>query len=110
VTHYRRGRTFEHKVKTALEADGYWTQLAPGSKGVDAVAIKSGQILLVSVKRTNGTIPPAERAELLRVAALTGGVPVIAHQPIPRRPIQYRRLTGPGPKDWQPWTPDEVAP
>jgi Holliday junction resolvase len=109
MTHYRRGRTFEHKVKAALEADGYWTQLAPGSKGVDAVAIKPGQLLLVSVKRTNGTIPPAERAELLRIAELTGGVPVVAHQPQPRRPIKYRRLTGPGPREWVEFTPDEVA-
>jgi Holliday junction resolvase len=109
VSHYRTGREFERRVKGALERDGYWVQLAPGSKGVDAVAIKPGQILLVSVKRTNGTIRPAERLALLVVAGHTGGLPVVAHQPIPRRPIQYRRLTGPGPKDWQPWTPDEVS-
>jgi Holliday junction resolvase len=110
VSHYRNGREFERRVKGALERDGYWVQLAPGSKGVDAIAAKAGDWLVVSVKRTNGTIPPAEREALLDVARVVGAKAIVAHQPIPRRPIQYRQLTGPGPKDWQPWTPDEVAP
>lgn len=108
MSHYRRGRDFELRVKNALEQDGYWLQLAPGSKGIDAVAAKDGQLLVISIKRTSGTIPPVEREELLRVAAITGGLPIVAHQPVPRKAIRYRVLHGVGPKAWREWTPDEV--
>lgn len=110
MTHYRRGRAFEHRVKAALENDGYWAQLAPGSKGIDIIANKHGQWLVVSVKRTNGTISPIERETLLDVAAICQALPIVAHQPEARRPIRYRQLTGPGPKQWLDWSPDEVFP
>jgi Holliday junction resolvase len=118
VSGYRAGRDKEYKVRDHLVDNGYEVIRAAGSKGkVDLVAFKlwpdawtDRHILFVQVKRIGGTIPPADRAELLRLAKIANAIPIVAHQPIPRRPLQYRRLTGPGPKDWQPWTPDEVAP
>lgn len=118
MTHYRSGRDFEYKVRDALAADGYEVIRAAGSKGkVDLVAFKGGMrigtwysdLLFVQAKRRDGNIGPDDRAELLRLASIVNAYPIVAHQPAPRRPIQYRRLTGPGPKQWQPWTPDEVG-
>lgn len=130
MSHYDNGRQFEYKVRNALASDGYETIRAAGSKGkVDLVAFKQipigpdvirmtvwdtathfRHLLFVQAKRRDGNIGPADRAELLRLARIAGALPIVAHQPVPRKPIQYRRLTGTGPKDWQPWTPDEVAP
>jgi hypothetical protein len=115
VTHYRNGRAFEHRVRAELEADGYRTQLAPGSKGpADIWAGKAGEWLFVSVKRTNGVIRPAERKALLDLAAWcyapgkADTLAIVAFQPVPRKPIVYRQLTGIGPADWIPWTADRV--
>lgn len=105
MTHYRGGADFEREVRAALVADGY--QLVVRSAGsktkVDLVAFKQDQVLFVQCKR-NGVCPPAERAELLRVAGLLPSiaVPVVASRPR----VSYRRLTGPGPKQWEPWSPD----
>lgn len=119
MTHYRRGRDFEYKVRDALRDDGYEVLRSAGSKSaIDLVAFKQWPItdalsgwhtLFVQCKRIDGNIGPDDRAELLRLAGIINAVPIVAHQPAPRRPIQYRRLTGPGPKDWVAWTPDEVG-
>ena len=113
MTHYNSGRAFEWRVRDALTEDGYDVIRSAGSKTkVDLAAFKPGQLLLVQCKRTGGTIPPAERADLLRIAGYVGAVPIVAHRSRPRGPIAYRLLTGPGPKEWTAWTPDveEVAP
>lgn len=103
---YSRGRSVEYAVVHQLTADGYDTIRGASSKGLaDVVAIKPGQVLLINVKRT--TPPgPGERAGLLRVAGLLPGVgvPLVALGPASR--VVYRRLTGPGPGQWEPWTPD----
>ncbi len=110
MTHYRTGRDFEYRVIHALEVDGYDCIRAAGSKGkIDVVALKYRQQLFVQIKRTDGQIPPADRVELLRLAALVQAVPLVAYQPVPRKPIAYRRLTGPGPKQWEPFYTDEIA-
>lgn len=52
------------------------------------------------------TCPPGERAELLRLAALIpDALPIVAGRPR----VTFRRLTGPGPREWEPWTPDTVG-
>jgi hypothetical protein len=125
-TPYEQGRRFAYRVSQALAADGYSIIRSAGSKTkVDIVAFKDmarhrlldgsmwpdrSELLFVQAKKANGTCPPAERIELLRLAGMARALPIVAYQPQPRKPIAYRRLTGPGPKDWQPWTPDEVAP
>ncbi len=106
---YSLGRSVEYAVQDDLRANGYETTRAASSKGVaDLLAIKPGQLCLVSVKRT--TPPgPAERTDLLRVAAHLPGVaiPLVALGPASR--ITYRRLTGVGPRDFVDWTPDEIG-
>jgi Holliday junction resolvase len=110
VSGYAQGVRVEHHVVHHLTANGYDCQRAASSKGVaDVVAFKAGQVLLVNVKRTSMP-PPAERVELLRVAACLPGVavPLVARKPA-GMPLSFRRLTGPGPKDWQEWDADEAA-
>lgn len=107
---YHDGRRVEYAVVHRLRDDGYLISRGSSSKGDlgDVVAIKPGQVLLVNVKRT--TPPgPKERADLLRVAAcLPGvGVPLVALGPASA--VTFRRLTGTGPHDWTPWTPDEIG-
>lgn len=73
---YTLGREVEYRVAKRLRADGYEIQRAASSKGIaDLIAIKAGQVLLISVKRT--ALPgPAERRELVRVARMLPGVGV----------------------------------
>lgn len=105
MTRYSGGADFEREVRAALVADGYQLVIrSAGSKTkVDLVAFKPDQVLFVQCKR-NGVCPPAERVELLRVAGLLPGVgvPVVASRP----GVTYRRLVGPGPKQWAAWSTD----
>lgn len=107
---YAQGVRVEHAVIHHLTENGYDCTRAASSKGAaDVIASKPGQVLLINCKRT--TPPgPAERADLLRVAAHLPDlmVPLVALKPN-RQGLQFRRLTGPGPRDWEPWTADEVA-
>lgn len=107
---YAQGVRVEHAVVHHLTDNGYDCQRAASSKGcADVIAFKPGEALLISCKRT--TMPgPAERADLLRVAGLLGGigVPLVALKPA-RQPLQFRRLTGPGPREWETWVADGVV-
>lgn len=111
MNEYREGRRVEYAVIAHLQEQGYDTIRAASSKGLaDVVAIKPGQVLLVNVKRT--TPPgPAERADLLRVAASLPGVavPLVALKPR-REGLTFRRLTGPGPREWVAWVADLIPP
>lgn len=106
-THYQQGVRVERLVILDLKANGYETVRAASSKGAaDVVAIKAGQVLIVSCKRTK--MPgPAERADLLRVADLIPnvGVPLVALKPL-RQPLEYRKLHGPRASQWCQWSPD----
>lgn len=104
---YSDGRRVEYAVIHTLTDNGYECLRAASSKGVaDVVAFKPGEALFVNVKRT--TPPgPAERADLLRVAGFIGAVPLVALGPVSR--LAFRELTGPGPADWVPWSPDEFG-
>jgi Holliday junction resolvase len=110
VSGYAQGRRVEWDVVHDLTENGYDCTRAASSKGAaDVIASKPGQVLLVNCKRT--TPPgPDERRQLLRVAAHLPDlmVPLVALKPA-RQALSYRRLTGPGPRDWVAWTPDEVA-
>jgi Holliday junction resolvase len=107
---YVQGRNVEWAARSHLIENGYEVIRGSSSKGfADLCAIKPGQVLVISCKRT--TMPgPAERVELLRVAACLPGVavPLVALKPA-RKPLEYRRLTGPGPREWVPWDADEAA-
>lgn len=106
---YSLGRDVEYAVIHDLADNGYEVTRAASSKGfADVVAVKRGQVLAVNVKRT--TPPgPDERAKLIGISQCIPGVllPIVALGPASR--VTYRLLTGHGPHDWEPWTPDEVA-
>ena len=106
---YSDGRVVEYAAIHRVTDNGYEHMRGASSKGFcDVLAIKPGEVLFINVKRT--TPPgPAERADLLRVAGhLPGvGVPLVALGPASR--VTFRRLTGPGPHEWVPWTPDEIG-
>lgn len=108
MSDYTQGRAVEYAVIEDLKADGYDTVRAASSKGLaDVVAIKPGQVLLVNCKRTR--MPsPAERADLLRIASHLPGIalPLVARKPRGSRWTTYVELTGTGPKDTRPWSPD----
>jgi hypothetical protein len=110
VSGYTQGRAVEYAVLHDLQQHGYDTVRAASSKGLaDVVAIKVGQVLVVNCKRT--AMPgPAERADLIRVADCLPGIalPIVALKPRLQQ-LQYRLLTGAGPKAWAAWTPDEFA-
>lgn len=112
MTQYDAGRRFEWATRNRLAGDGYDVVRSAGSKTkVDLVAFKPGQVLLVQCK-ADGRAAPAERVELLRLAALLPDIalPVLAYRPgIIRQPVAFHALTGPGPKDRTPWTPCEVS-
>ena len=103
------GRRVEHQVRDDLSQAGWVIAArAAGSKGAaDLVAFKPGRVALVQVKRTNALLPPAERQALIALADTLGhgiALPIVATKP-PRWAINYRLLTGPGPRDWLPYDP-----
>jgi Holliday junction resolvase len=111
TNHYAAGRKFEWDIRDALIDDGYDVIRSAGSKGkVDLVAIKPGELLFIQAK-INGLCPPAERTELLRVSGRADALPIVAYKGTEgrRRPVRYRLLTGPGPKQFVDWSPDKVA-
>ena len=109
MSSYHDGRRIEYAVCHDLADNGYRVTRAASSKGfADVIAIKPGQILYVNVKRSRmpGRL---ERLDLLMDAGfVSDAVPLVALKPT-RKPLEYRRLTGPGPADWEPWTPDEIG-
>ena len=101
---YRAGRDFEHAVRKDLVDNGYDVIRSAGSKTkVDLAAFKPGQAVFVQCKR-DGKISPAERVELLRVAAHITAVPIVAWKQVGRTAIHYWQLTGAGPKDRVEWS------
>lgn len=109
-----RGRGYEHKVRDALHAAGYYVIRAAGSKGVvDLVGLRGEHTLLVQVKGGAGLrLDPAPWNALYDLAEMCGGVPLLAEVP-PRKPIAFWILTarkeGPGRSPYEPYML-EVAP
>ncbi|QIK82424.1 restriction endonuclease [Sanguibacter sp. HDW7] len=101
--HYRAGADFEREVRAHLIRHGYEVIRSAGSKTkVDLLAFKTGQVLVIQCKR-NGSLPPAERVEVRRIAALIPtALPLLAARP----GITFNMLTGDGPHDRTPWAPD----
>lgn len=123
VMHYLTGCNCEttHAVPRHIgwRGFGYDAGRSSGSRGkvdVWAVPPEDGLVppqpmIFIQCKITNPLIPPAERIALINLARRGGALPVVAHRAKDRnthrvRP-HFRRLTGPGPKDWAPWEPGE---
>lgn len=86
-------------------------QRSAGSKGkVDSSFYRPGRLLLIQVKRSDPQVSPAERRALIEIADCLGmdrTLPVTACWPVRARVPSFRLLTGPGPKDWIPWDPEQ---
>ena len=111
MSRYRRGADAERHLVLQLRLDGYFAVRSAGSKSsCDVIAIKPGQVLFIQVKAGVGRESPAERRALLDLAAcLPGvGVPVIADNP-QRRDGALWRLTGPGPRQREPFSIDQIG-
>ena len=104
---YRNGAQLERDAQKHLEANGYLCIRSAGSKGfIDVMAVKPGQLLMVQAK-ANGVCPPKERAALLELSSKFDALPLVAWRD---RGVKYRRLIGPGPKEWVPWEADGEQP
>ncbi len=109
---YANGRKLEYAAQEALEANGYWTIRAPGSKGaVDVVALKAGETLLVQCK-LDGYMTPADRSRLWELARTLRAVPLVAcwrKEGQSARTVAFARLvTRAGKVTGEIWTPDHA--
>lgn len=78
MTAYSDGRKLEYAAQEALEAEGYITMRAAGSRGaVDVLGFKQGQILIVQCK-LDGYLTPAERTKVYGLAVMIAAVPLVA--------------------------------
>jgi Holliday junction resolvase len=97
VTQYDRGRRFEWRTRDLLRDDGYEVVRGAGSKGIDLIAMKPGQLLLVGCKLT-GVCAPAEWDRLVELAGWVDAIPILAVQqyegPRGRAVVELWRLTG----------------
>lgn len=110
----RQGANFELQVMHDLEPHGYSTLRSSGSRGaVDVVAVGpelnhrnwpwTDSLVFIQCKIRNPLIAPYEREAVIGMARRAGAVPVVAYKVDGR--IEYRRLTGTGPRDWVFWFP-----
>ena len=117
VSGYSDGRKLEYAAQADLEADGYWCKRSPGSKGKDDVLALKGSLTLGNLEllfvqcKLAGTMGPGERHALAALAVQLGGTALCARwakEGRAARTVEFRELTGPGPKDWRPWTADHA--
>lgn len=108
---YAKGRRFEYAVRDALVEDGYEILRSAGSKTkIDLVAIKQGELLFVQCKE-DGRCGPEERSKLIGLSRMVGALPIVAYKEREGRHVHttYKVLTGPGPKEWDLWTSDQIG-
>lgn len=66
----RRGINFERRVKKYLEDRGWFAVRCAGSKPVDVIAMRKGEVRIIECK-INGKIDPETRRNLERIEKLT---------------------------------------
>lgn len=130
VMHYLAGcdceTTYARPRHIGWKGFGYDVLRSSGSRGkVDVVAIGPRPVgshdlevkythpfpLFIQVKLTNPLISPAERIGIQDLALRAGAVPLVGYRAKDKttgrlRP-HFRQLTGPGPKEWVAWEPEE---
>jgi len=114
MTRYSEGVEFERKTRALLRDEhGYEIIRSAGSKTkVDLVAIGPVTGVYLIQCKLNGLCPPAERAALLSLSLRAMATPIVAYKAKEGRlrPVRFRELTGPGPKDFIEWTPEAKPP
>jgi Holliday junction resolvase len=110
MTKYDDGYRLECAARNAMRVNGYLVIRSAGSKGAaDLVCLKKGEILFVQAKKSAGQMTPGERARLIEMADLVQGFPLAARwakEGRAARTVAFEKLTGAGPHDLAPWTPD----
>ena len=114
-TAYRRGRTFEHRVRQALEDEGYYVCRSAGSRSpVDLIAIRSAachQVVNLFVQcKANGQLRPTDWNDLYDLATSYGAWPILAARAA-RGTVAFTRLLDlkDGSRRRQPHEPIDVA-
>ena len=76
MSRYYKGRRFEYKVKRDLEKKGYLVFRLAGSKPIDLIALKRGEIVFVECK-THKNISAGELDKLREMAVKVGARAVV---------------------------------
>lgn len=111
----RRGIQRERDLVNLLRGEDWFALRAPASLGcADVVALKDGhRPLMVEMKSTTRSpfsgFPPADRAELLFMAALAGAEAWLVHWPKRSEPLWISPEHWP-PTDMGQYVPNQIAP
>jgi len=96
-----RGRGLEYAVRDHLQDRGYIVFRCAGSRPLDLIAVKEGQILLVECKTgRNPCLPPEQLNHILEIAKKAGGTLILV---IRKRhgKIKWFKVTDQGMKRWE---------
>ncbi|ENN96109.1 resolvase, Holliday junction-type [Methanocaldococcus villosus KIN24-T80] len=78
---YKKGSSFERKLKELLEKEGFAVIRSAGSKGIDLIAGKNGKILIFECKSSNKNrfyINREDVEKLIKFSEIFGGKPYLA--------------------------------
>jgi Holliday junction resolvase len=79
LTPYQRGYNFERRVQRHLESQGWYVQPSRGSKKVDLIAARAGEIMAIECK-VDAQISHDEEQYVVAVAEQFGGIPMLAYR------------------------------
>lgn len=90
---YRRGRSFEYRVKSYLESKGFSVVRSAGSRSpADLVAGRNGLVLLVQCTTTDTCKDDSDRLGLVKMAEGFGAVPIMVWKECERGPLVWETL------------------
>ena len=80
MTSYSKGRSFEYRVKRALQDQGWLVFRTAGSHSpADLIAMRTGEIWFIQC-RLSGYLLPIERVGFIEIAKEQGVVPMLAYR------------------------------
>ncbi len=80
-----KGTGLELEYQDYFQKWGYYCIRAAGSFGIDLVAVKKGyKTLMINVKWLRKYCGPDERKELIKIADMADGLPILAYKVIPK--------------------------
>ena len=77
---YKKGASFERRVRKALENKGYFVIRAAASRPVDLVAIRNGKTVLIECKSGSSRISKFRAKELLKLSKELKVDVLLAHE------------------------------